>query len=66
MPAIDFKEKPVPTSGAERDRFELFAREFLSFRGYKIIFGPDRGPDAQAGRDDNGAVLEKQALLFHH
>jgi hypothetical protein len=49
MPIINFKEIPVPTQGADRDMFELFAREFLEFLGFKIVVGPDRGPDA--GRD---------------
>jgi len=49
MPVIDFKEIPVATSGAQRDQFELFAREFLACLGFKIVIGPDRGPDA--GRD---------------
>jgi hypothetical protein len=49
MPVIDFKEIAVPTSGGLRDQFELFAREFLDFLGFKIVVGPDRGPDG--GRD---------------
>jgi len=49
MPVIDFKEIAVATSGAQRDQFELFAREFLDGQGFKIVIGPDRGPDA--GRD---------------
>lgn len=49
MPVIDFKEIVIATSGAERDQFELFAREFLDWLGFKIVIGPDRGPDA--GRD---------------
>jgi hypothetical protein len=49
MPVIDFKEIPTPAHGAERDQFELFASEFLDFLGFRIIVGPDRGPDA--GRD---------------
>ena len=28
-----------------QDTFELFARDFLSFMGYKIITDPDRGAD---------------------
>ena len=35
--------------GAERDQFELFASEFLDILGFRIIVGPDCGPDA--GRD---------------
>ena len=49
MPVLDFKEIPTPTGGATRDQFELFAREFLEFAGFKVIVGPDRGPDG--GRD---------------
>ena len=49
MPALDFKEIPIPTVGAARDQFELFAREFLEFVGFKVMVGPDRGPDG--GRD---------------
>jgi hypothetical protein len=49
MPALNFKEIPDAGSGSGRDQFELFAREFLEFMGFKVIVGPDRGPDA--GRD---------------
>jgi hypothetical protein len=49
MPVLDFKEIPIPTVGATRDQFELFAREFPEFIGFKVIVGPDRGPDG--GRD---------------
>ena len=49
MPILNFKEIPLPTSGASRDQFELFAREFLDFVGFQVVVGPDRGPDA--GRD---------------
>lgn len=49
MPLLDFTEIPLPTSGAARDQFELFAREFLEGMGFRILIGPDRGPDA--GRD---------------
>ena len=49
MPILDFKEIPIPTSGENRDQFELFAREFLELKGFKEIVGPDRGPDG--GRD---------------
>jgi hypothetical protein len=49
MPVLDFREIPIPTVGATRDQFELFAREFLEFIGFKVIVGPDRGPDG--GRD---------------
>jgi hypothetical protein len=49
MPIFDFKEIPIATAGADRDQFELFAREFLDSIGFKIVVGPDRGPEA--GRD---------------
>jgi hypothetical protein len=49
MPVIDFKEIPEATGGSSRDRFELFARELLHLRGFKIVEEPDRGPDG--GRD---------------
>jgi hypothetical protein len=49
MPVLDFREIPVPTTGAARDQFELFAREFLGLLGFKVLVGPDRGPDG--GRD---------------
>jgi hypothetical protein len=49
MAALDFKEISIPTAGVDRDQFELFAREFLEFLGFRTIVGPDRGPDG--GRD---------------
>ncbi|MGP1677270.1 MAG: restriction endonuclease [Burkholderiales bacterium] len=49
MPVFDFKEIPTAASGASRDQFELFAREFLEFMGFTVLVGPDRGTDA--GRD---------------
>lgn len=49
MPALDFTEISAPTSGPGRDQFELFAREVLEWLGFKVIVGPDRGPDG--GRD---------------
>ena len=49
MPALDFKEIPIPTKGTDRDQFELFARDFLEYIGYHVVTGPDRGPDG--GRD---------------
>ena len=49
MPVLDFEEIPISTARATRDQFELFAREFLEFIGFKVIVGPDRGPDG--GRD---------------
>jgi HJR/Mrr/RecB family endonuclease len=47
--ALDFREIPSAQSGADRDQFELFAREFLVQEGFRIVEGPDRGPDK--GRD---------------
>lgn len=49
MPILDFREIAAATGGANRDQFELFAREFLESTGFKVISGPDRGADA--GRD---------------
>ena len=49
MPALDFQEIATAQSGADRDQFELFARDFLEAEGFEIVRGPDRGPDA--GRD---------------
>jgi len=49
MPALDFKELSAAHAGAERDQFELFARDFLGSEGFEVIRGPDQGPDA--GRD---------------
>lgn len=49
MSALNFKEIPLPTAGSERDQFEMFARDFLQLRGFKVITGPDRGADG--GRD---------------
>lgn len=49
MGALDFKEIPPAQSGPERDKFELFAREFLIAEGFRIVEHPDRGADG--GRD---------------
>ena len=49
MPILDFKEIASSSGGQDRDQFELFAREFLEHLNFRIIEGPDRGPDA--GRD---------------
>lgn len=51
MPLLNFTEIPDAgdASGGSQDTFELFARDFLSFLGYKITSGPDRGLDG--GRD---------------
>ncbi len=49
MSVLNFKEIPLPTEGGDRDQFELFARDFLEYLGFKVITGPDRGADG--GRD---------------
>ncbi|NML30577.1 PDDEXK family nuclease [Paraburkholderia antibiotica] len=49
MAAFDFKEIAPPNKGEDRDQFELFAREFLTMKGFAVLIDPDRGPDA--GRD---------------
>ncbi|WP_133718635.1 restriction endonuclease [Methylocaldum gracile] len=50
MAVLDFKEIPeAHIATGEQDQFELFAREFLSNLGYKILSGPDRGADG--GKD---------------
>ncbi len=50
MPILDFKEIPQANQGnGKQDTFELFARDFLEFMGYKILTDPDRGADA--GKD---------------
>jgi hypothetical protein len=49
MAALDLTEIALPTAGKDRDQFELFAREFLSMKGFVILTSPDRGPDF--GRD---------------
>lgn len=50
MPILDFKEIPeAHISSGLQDTFELFARDFLEFMGYKIISNPDRGADG--GKD---------------
>ncbi|MBQ0398668.1 restriction endonuclease [Providencia rettgeri] len=46
MPVLDFKEIPEAHKATGlQDTFELFARDFLLFMGYKIITDPDRGAD---------------------
>jgi hypothetical protein len=43
---LDFKEIPeAHIANGLQDTFELFARDFLLFIGYKIITDPDRGAD---------------------
>ncbi len=50
MAILNFKEIPPSNSGkGNQDTFELFARDFFSYLGYKVLEGPDRGADG--GRD---------------
>src|SRR5947209_13046470 len=49
MAALDFTEIPPASEGAQRDTFELFARELLHAEGFRIVEHPDRGADG--GRD---------------
>lgn len=45
---LDFKEIPEARGGSGlQDTFELFAREFLMYKGYNIIENPDRGADGK-------------------
>lgn len=47
---LDFKEIPeAHLATGNQDTFEMFARDFFSELGFKIIVGPDRGADG--GRD---------------
>jgi hypothetical protein len=57
MAALDLTEIPSAQGGPERDRFELFAREFLFAEGFKIVEHPDRGADG--GRD---IIVEEERL----
>lgn len=50
MAALDFTEIASAQSGPDRDRFELFAREFFDSEGFRIIEQPDRGADGEEGR----------------
>jgi hypothetical protein len=46
LPVLNFKEIPeAHKASGLQDTFELFARDFLLFMGYKIIVDPDRGAD---------------------
>jgi hypothetical protein len=54
MPGLDFKEIPKAHEGPDRDRFEIFAREFFAAKKFRVIENPDRGADG--GRD---LVLEE-------
>ena len=50
MPLLDFKEIPeAHIANGMQDTFELFARDFLIFMGFRIISSPDRGADG--GKD---------------
>lgn len=50
MSALNFKEIPQANlATGEQDEFELFARDFLAYLGYKIISEPARGQDG--GKD---------------
>lgn len=58
MSAIDFKEIPeAHIGGGLQDTFELFARDFLSYLGYKVDENPSRGADG--GKDI--VVTEKRS-----
>jgi hypothetical protein len=57
MAALNFTEIPSAQSGTDRDRFELFAREFLVAEGFRIVEQPDRGADG--GRD---IIVEEDRL----
>jgi hypothetical protein len=57
MKILDLTEIPESNkSGKDQDKFELFAEEFLSKIGFKIIIGPGRGADK--GRD---LIVEEKA-----
>ncbi|MBB2754540.1 UNVERIFIED_ORG: hypothetical protein GGI57_005275 [Rhizobium aethiopicum] len=45
---LDFTEIPGAGGGPNRDRFELFAREFLRLLAFEIVEGPNRGADGGA------------------
>lgn len=47
MAVLDFTEIPKPSSGPNRDSFELFGREFLEAIGFEIVEPPDRGADGR-------------------
>ena len=50
MTVLNFKEIPeAHIASGLQDTFELFARDFLDFMGYRIITDPDRGADG--GKD---------------
>lgn len=46
MSLIEFKEIPAANSNeGQQDTFELFARDFLEYNGFKVIVPPGRGAD---------------------
>ena len=50
MPVIDFKEiSEAHVASGDQDSFEMFARDFFDYLGYKIVGNPDRGADG--GKD---------------
>lgn len=50
MPTLDFCEIPEAyVAAGHQDRFELFARDFLQYLGYRIVESPSRGADG--GKD---------------
>ena len=50
MPVLNFKEiSEAHIADGKQDDFELLARDFLEFLGYKILSDPDRGADG--GKD---------------
>lgn len=58
MAALDFKEIAQANLGSgSQDSFELFARDFLDFLGYRIVLDPSRGADG--GKD---VVVEEKRI----
>lgn len=50
MPIINFKEVPQANLATGlQDTFELFARDFLEYLGYRTLISPNRGADG--GKD---------------
>lgn len=55
---LDFKEIPeAHIATGKQDTFEMFARDFFEELGFKILVGPDRGPDG--GRD---LIIEEERV----
>jgi hypothetical protein len=47
--ALDFKDiEPAQGGQASQEQFEIFAREFLACKGYRVVKGPGRGADGGA------------------